>query len=67
MWSVRTRVYVHFQFQVRGALRVGEHPRPVVLVFLISLDQLCAVQAAEKTRRQTEGALNRRKLSQKKN
>lgn len=40
---------------VRGALGVGEHPLPAMVVPLISLGQLCVVQAAEKARRQTEG------------
>lgn len=50
-----TPLYVHFQFQVRGAFGVGEHPLPTVATSLISLGQFRAVQAAEKTRRQTEG------------
>lgn len=34
---------------------VGEHPLPAVAASLISLGQLCVVQAVEKTRRQTDG------------
>lgn len=55
MCSMHTHVYVHFQFQVRRALGVREHPLSAAAASLISLGQLCAVQAAEKTRRQTEG------------